>query len=83
MRDVFAQHSLEMPLRDDQDPVEALAPHAAHPAFGMRLRLRGGDRRTDHADPFGAEERVERLGELDVAITDQDAWALIVDRPLV
>jgi hypothetical protein len=37
--DVLAQHAFEMPLRKDQDPVEALAPDAADPALRLRLRL--------------------------------------------
>src|SRR6266542_6512501 len=70
--DVLAEYAFEVAAGDDQDPVEALAPGAADPAFRVRLRLRGCDRRSDHADPFRVNERVEGLGQLDVAITDQD-----------
>jgi len=70
--DVFAQHMLEMAAREDQDPVEALAAHAADPAFGVRLRLWGRDRCPDHADPVRAEHGVEGFGEFDVAVADHD-----------
>jgi hypothetical protein len=34
--DVFVQYPLEVSARDDQNPVETLAPDAADPAFGVR-----------------------------------------------
>src|SRR5712691_10242433 len=61
-----------MAARDDQDPIETLAPDAAHPALRVRLRPRRRDRRSDHPDPLRATETVEGVGELDVAIADQD-----------
>src|SRR6266487_2931082 len=73
VRDVFAQHPLEMPLRDDQDPVETFAPDAADPALRVRLRLRRSDRRPDHRDPLLVKESVEGVGQLDVAVADQDS----------
>jgi hypothetical protein len=78
MVDVFAQHSLEVAARDDQDPVEALAPNAADPALGVRLRFSGGDRRADDADPLRAKEGVKGLCQFDVAIADHDVRMLPV-----
>jgi hypothetical protein len=77
--DVFAQYAIEMALRDDQDPVEALAADAADPAFGVRFGLRRGDGRSDHFDPVRAAERVEGLGQFDVAVADQNprSFALV------
>jgi hypothetical protein len=70
--DVLAQRPLEVPPRDDQDPVEAFAADAADSALGMRLRPWGRDRRADHPDSFRAEDLVESRGELPVAIADQE-----------
>ena len=63
---------VEVAAADDQDPVEAFAADAADPAFGVRFRPRCRDRRPDHFDPVRAAERVEGLGEFDVAVADQD-----------
>jgi hypothetical protein len=70
--DVFAQHAFEVAAGEDQDSVEAFAPGAADPAFGMCLRFWCGDRGADHADPFRAKELVEGPGRFDVAVADQD-----------
>jgi hypothetical protein len=60
--DVLVQHPLEMPARDDQEPVETFTPDAASPTLRVRLRPRRRDRRTDHLDPFRAEHLVEGGG---------------------
>jgi len=41
VRDVFAQHPLEMPLRDDQDPVETFAPNENTGAGRAKTSARG------------------------------------------
>jgi hypothetical protein len=74
--DVLAQHTLEVTARKDQDAVEAFAPGAADPAFRVCFRLRCGDGRADHRDSLGAQEGVEGLRQLGVAVADQDPRAL-------
>src|SRR6266542_3758144 len=56
---VDAEDMLEMTAADDQQPVEALAAHAADPALGVRSRPRRPHRRLDDTDAFGAENLVE------------------------
>src|SRR5215211_1058483 len=56
---------------DDEEPVEALPADAAHPAFGVRSRLRRPYRRLDDTDAFGAEDLIEVTAELAVAVTDE------------
>src|SRR6266511_4747169 len=67
MSDVGAHDLLELTPADDQEPVEALTPQAAHPALGVRLRFRRLHWCADHADPLGAEDLVEAARELAVA----------------
>ena len=70
---VDAQHVGELPLAEDQDPVEAFAPDGAHPALEVGVRRRRLERSSDHADPLGREDRVEGARELLVAVMDQEA----------
>ena len=72
---VLGQHGCGMPLVDDQDAVEELAPDAADEAFGDPVGPRCPDRRLDDPDVDGGEHRVERGGELGVAIADQESEA--------
>ena len=71
MSDILAQHALKMPVRNDQEPVEAFAPNASDPALGVCPRLRRPHRRLDYTDVFGAEDLVELARELAVAVTDE------------
>src|SRR5215218_2255152 len=78
---VDTNHALEMAAADDQQPVEALAAHASHPALGVRPRPWRPHRRLDDMDAFGAEDLVEVARELAVAIANQeaDAYTLVVE----
>jgi hypothetical protein len=57
----------------DQQPVGALGADAADEPFRIAVRLRHTGRDLDHGDAFGAEDGVERGGELGVPIADQEA----------
>src|SRR5947208_3776090 len=71
--DVDAEDVLELAATEDQEPVEALPAHAADPAFGVGVRVRRLDRRSDDLDAFTAEDAVEGAAELRVPIVDQEA----------
>jgi hypothetical protein len=62
---------------DVQDPVEALAPQASHPAFGVRLRLWRPHQRPDHADALRTENVVEAARELAIAVADKEMRRLL------
>ena len=68
-----AQHALELPPVDDEEPIETLGPDGADEALGDRIRPRRSNRRPDDLDPFAVEDRVEVTSELAVAIADQEA----------
>jgi hypothetical protein len=76
--DVLAQYPLEVRARDDQDAIEALAPHAADPPLRVRLRPRRRDRRPNDPDPFRAEDLVEAGREVAVAVADQEGRRLLL-----
>ena len=57
--DVVAQDALEVAAAEDQQPVEALLAERADEALGVRVRVRGAERRPDHLDPLGPEDLVE------------------------
>src|SRR4051794_32470977 len=58
-------------MAENDDPVEALAPHGPDPALGVRPRLRRPHRRLDDTDAFRAEDLVELAAELAVAIANE------------
>jgi hypothetical protein len=70
--DVGADDLFELAPAEDQDPVEAFAAQASHPALGMRLRLWRSHRRLDHTDAIGTEHFVEAARELAVAVTHEE-----------
>jgi hypothetical protein len=72
--DVGVQDALELATAGDQDPVEALVPDGADEAPGKCVGLWSVERRSDDFDPLAAEDLVEGVGELRVAIVDQEAW---------
>ena len=77
MSGVDAEHVLEVAAVDDQDPVEALAPEGAEPALGLRVRVRGPDRRPDDLHAFAAEDLVEVAAEFAVAVVKQKPEGLL------
>jgi hypothetical protein len=76
--DVLAQNRLELPARNDQDPVETFTADAADPALGVRLRPWRSDRRLDQPESLGTKDLVEGGRELAVAVADQDPMALLL-----
>ena len=61
-----------MTVSEDQHPVQALGPYGAHPALGVRVRLRSPDRGLDDPHVLGANHLVEGTGELRVPISDHE-----------
>jgi hypothetical protein len=71
MTGVDAKHLLELAPAEDEQPIEALATHAADPALGVCVRVRRLHGCPDHGDNFALEDVVEAAAELGVAIVDQ------------
>jgi hypothetical protein len=59
MLDVAPQHALEMTTVEDQQPVQALASHAPHPALGEGVRAGRPNRCSDDLDALVAEDLIE------------------------
>jgi hypothetical protein len=74
---IDAKHVLELAPAEDEQPVEALPAHTADPALGVCVRVRRLHGCADHGDPFALEDIVEAVGELRVAIVDQQAQRLL------
>jgi hypothetical protein len=72
MRHVLGQHALEVAAVDDQHPVGQLTADGADSAFGDRVRLRCSHRCAPDADAFAGGDGVDCVGELGVAIPDQE-----------
>jgi hypothetical protein len=70
------QHPLEVPAAEHENPVQTLCPDGADPPLGERVRARSPDRRLDDPRAFGAEDLVERTGELRVPIPDEEPNAI-------
>jgi hypothetical protein len=68
---VLAQHVLEVPRPQNQQPIQEVAAHRPHPALGDRVRLRCPRWRADHSDGLTGEHGVERGRELGVAIAEE------------
>lgn len=65
---VVAERVLELAAAEDEDPVAAVGANRAHPALGVRIRVRGLSGRADHLDGFGAEDLVEGAAEFRVPV---------------
>src|SRR5215210_6917778 len=78
MATVDAEHVLEMTSAEDEDPVEAVGAERSYPAFGVGVRVRRLDRRADHLDALGAEDLVEGMAELRIAVVDKKPKGLLV-----
>ena len=61
-----------MTLVVDQDPVCALAPYAAYPAFGDCVRPGRADRGLDDARAGRGEHLIEHAGELGIPVADEE-----------
>ena len=75
---VDAEHVFEVAAAEDQDPVEAVGAESRYPAFGVGVCVRCLHRCPDHLHSFGAEDFVEGVTELRVAITDEEPKPLLL-----
>src|SRR6266540_4683201 len=73
VRGVGPKDPLQVAVAKDQHPVQALGPNCADPAFREGVRSRGPDRGLDDPHAPGAEDLVERTGELGIPIADEEA----------
>src|SRR5664279_3276249 len=73
---VVGQNVSELPLAEDQHPVQALATDRAHPPLGIRVAFRRTRRTSQHLDTGIGEYSIEACGELRIAITDQEPEAV-------
>jgi hypothetical protein len=69
--EIVGQDAFKVAAVADQDPVQALGPHGAYPAFGVGVGFRRPRRSLEHLDAGGGEHRIERGSELAVTIPDQ------------
>jgi hypothetical protein len=75
--EVDAQYALEMAAIQDKQPVKTLGAHGPDEAFRDRVRLRRPKRRLHDPDALAAEDLVEGSAVLAVAITNQEADAML------
>ena len=61
---------------DDEHSIQTLPTHAAYPALGDRIRARSSNRAPRNLDTDRREHRIERRGELRVAVTDEEPQAI-------
>jgi hypothetical protein len=62
----------QMRLAEHDEVIEALAFHALHPAFGKGVQIRRTGRNQLKGDAVVLDDGTELLGELRVAIADED-----------
>ena len=67
---VLSQHMDELPLVEDQYPVQALVADGADPSLGVSVGLRGQRRTAQHHDAGTREHGVEAGSELGITIAD-------------
>ena len=69
---VFGEDDFEMAAAEDEEPVQALPADGADKPLRDRVGARRPDGRLDDPDPFSAEDGVEGVGELRVAISNEE-----------
>jgi hypothetical protein len=72
MRCVLGQYLFEVAPVADQYSVEQLAADGADPSFGARIRPGRSYRCAQDSDAFAGENGIEGVGELAIAIPDQE-----------
>jgi hypothetical protein len=75
---VDAEDVLQMSATEDENPIETVGAECANPAFGVGVRVRGLDRRSNHLDALRVEDLVERVAELLVVVVDQESERLVL-----
>src|SRR6266508_665926 len=73
---VLGQQMHELPLAEDQHPIQAFAADRADPPLGIGVGLRRTWRTAQHFDADISEHGVEARSELRVAIADQEPEAI-------
>src|SRR6266566_165243 len=80
MAAVDAEHLPEVAPTEDEDPVEAVGANRAHPTLGEGVRVRRLNWRANDLDALGAQDLVEGVAELRVAIMDEEPeWLLVAE----
>src|SRR6266540_7027376 len=72
MLDVHTEHSLEVPLAEDEHPIEALGPDRPDPALPEGVGLGSTYGREDHLRLVALEHRVEARRVLRVSVPNQE-----------
>ena len=67
-----------MAAAEDEDAVETVGAERSYPAFGVGIRVRRLDRCPDHFDGLGAEDLVEGVRELRVAIVYEEPEGVLI-----
>jgi hypothetical protein len=75
--DVDSEHALEMPLIQNEEPVQALGPHRPNPPFRVSIRSGRLHRRADHLAGRAAEDLIKGQGELVVSIAHEEPVATV------
>jgi hypothetical protein len=75
--DEDSEHGLQMPLIQDEEPVQALGPHRPDPAFRVSIRSGRLHRRADHLAGRAAEDLIKGRRELAVPITHEEPVATL------
>src|SRR5947208_4097032 len=78
MAAVDAEHVLEVAAPEDEDPVKAVGANGADPPLGEGVRVRGLNWRADDLEAVGAEDLIEGVAELRVAIMDEEPEGVLV-----
>ncbi len=72
--DVRPQDLFQVARAEDQEPVQTLPAHGAHPALGMSIRAGDAQGSADDLHAFRGEDLVEGHRVLLVSIMDQESW---------
>jgi hypothetical protein len=70
MTGMDAKYVFELAPAEDEQPVEALAPHATDPALGVCVGVRRLHGCPNHSDSFALEDVIKAAAEFHVAIVD-------------
>jgi hypothetical protein len=73
--DILGPYRTQLPTAQDQHPIQQLPPDGAHPTLRVGVRPRCPQRRAQHPDPLGREDRLERGSELRVPVAEQQPEA--------
>jgi len=72
MRLVLGHHDAQVAFAEDQHPVGDLGPCGEHEPLRQSVRARTSGRDLHRLDSRAGQDRVERIGELPSAVTDQE-----------